>query len=174
MDSHHQFHIGFERSRVDKNGAEGQRKLEDIEEPTPIPFPTLIGYSYFPNVFWGMEAKYSLAYDHILDGNTKSKVTLNSFHLGLVVRQPWLWLLPYAKLGGTYYEGEENISTDGVFISQDKFHGVRPYAGVGASVYIPIFNSGHELELGAEYSYQQFGHGYSISSIKTYISYHFF
>lgn len=176
MDSKHQFHISYEAQRVDKNGVEGSRNESNKQDYELKDYltPTTVGYGYFPNVFFGIEAKYSSAKDVIKDDLIHSSVEIDYYQLGAVVRQPIKWFLPYAKFGLSYYEGYESIYRyDTYSSSEDKFHGMRPYAGAGVSVFIPVFNWGHELEIGAGYTYQLFGKDYSISSVTTVISYHF-
>ncbi len=173
----HQFTVAYDFVRIDKEGFEKSSLFSDSYNDTIADFlrPSTLGYSYFPSVFFGLETSYSKAQSQFTDGETMTTVKIKSYKLGGIIRQPWNWLLPYAKAGINYFETNERVDShsDRSDWSVNNYYGVRPYFGLGASVYIPIFNTGHEFELGAEYSFQPYSHGYSINSISTSFQYHF-
>ncbi|MGF1756015.1 hypothetical protein L4C33_20805 [Vibrio makurazakiensis] len=177
MDSKHQFDISFSSERIDKDGVHGERfRLPNSEkELVDYVLPYALGYGYFPSAFWGVEARYSIAQDQITSDAFDSAVQLDSLQLGIVVRQPYRNFLFYTKTGINYYEGYEFVLDKVDFsVNQGKFYGVRPYIGIGVSAFYPVFNWGHEIEIGGGYTYKTFERGYSISSLTATIGYHFF
>ncbi|MBW3696235.1 hypothetical protein EK599_11035 [Vibrio sp. T187] len=167
----HNLHIAYEITKIHKEGIPRDSLLSEsyVDSWEHLLYPSAIGYSYYPSIFWGFKSSYSLAFGSLDGDEGYIDVRSESLKFGGVVRQPWRWLLPYIEVGVNSFQLKASQGS-----TNESDRGIKPYVGLGASAFMPIFNTGHEFELGFEYSYQPYTRGYYVSSISTKISYHFF